>query len=62
MALYRSLPVYKATYSLLLSVQRMVPNMQRDVRYTLGQGLTKLLMNMIGDKVKIIGHTCEYVR
>lgn len=47
MALYKSLPVYKAIYNLLLSVQRLMPNLPRDVRYTIGQSLTKLLMDMI---------------
>ena len=47
MAHYENLPVFKATYQLTLSVQKAMPNLSRDVRYTIGQGLVKLLMNTI---------------
>ena len=45
--LYTSLPVYDATYQLLLEVHKIQPVLSRDVRYTIGQGLTKLLMNIL---------------
>lgn len=45
--LYSKLPVYDATYQLLLEVHKIQPVLSRDVRYTIGQGLTKLLMNII---------------
>ena len=45
--LYSSLPVYDATYQLLLEVYKIQPVLSRDVRYTIGQGLTKLLMNIL---------------
>lgn len=45
---YENLPVYKAVYQLALAVQRnAMPHLSRDVRYTIGQGLVKLLMNVI---------------
>lgn len=45
--IYSNLPVYEATYQLLLGVHRIQQNLSRDVRYTIGQGLTKLLMNIL---------------
>lgn len=45
--LYSKLPVYDATYQLLLEVHKIQPVLSRDVRYTIGQGLSKLLMNII---------------
>lgn len=45
--LYSKLPVYDATYRFLLEVHKLQPGMSRDVRYTIGQGLTKLLMNIL---------------
>ncbi len=45
--LYTKLPVYDATYRLLLEVHKIQPLLSRDVRYTIGQGLTKLLMNIL---------------
>lgn len=45
---YEQLPVYQAIYQLTLAVQRdCMPHLSRDVRYTLGQGLVRLLMNML---------------
>lgn len=46
-SLYSNLPVYDATYRLLLEVHKVQPVLSRDVRYTIGQGLTKLLMNIL---------------
>lgn len=34
---YENLPVYKATFDLLLMVYRRTPRMQRDYRYTLAR-------------------------
>ena len=45
---YENLPIYKATYQLVLAFQvHCMPHLSRDVRYTIGQGLVKLLMNTI---------------
>lgn len=38
MAIYDNLPVFKDTYDLLLLFIRTSANMQRDFRYTIGQG------------------------
>lgn len=48
MSHYENLPVYKATYQLTLAFQQnCMPHLSRDVRYTIGQGLVKLLMNTL---------------
>lgn len=44
---YENLPVYKAAYQLTLAIQTYMPRFSRDVRYTIGQGLVKLMMNTI---------------
>ena len=45
---YENLPVYRATYQLTLAFQRQcMPHLSRDVRYTIGQGLVKMLMNLL---------------
>lgn len=47
MAIYTNLPIYKDSYSLMLSVSRMMPNLPRDCRYTLGQDTRRKIMEMI---------------
>ncbi|MBQ8761529.1 MAG: four helix bundle protein [Bacteroidales bacterium] len=47
MAIYTNLPIYKASYSLLLDINRMMPNVPRDCRYTIGQELRKKIMEII---------------
>lgn len=68
MAIYTNLPIYKATYSLLLDVAKTMPNVPRDCRYTIGQDLrhklTEILVlvyqaNRVYHKVKIIEHMRE---
>ncbi|MBQ8222058.1 MAG: four helix bundle protein [Bacteroidales bacterium] len=47
MAIYTNLPIYKASYSLLLDINRMMPNVPRDCRYSIGQELRKKIMEII---------------
>lgn len=47
MAIYTNLPVYKASYSLLLEINRLMPNLPRDCRYSLGQELRHKIMEII---------------
>lgn len=47
MAIYTNLPVYKAAYALMLAVSRMMPDLPRDCRYSLGQDLRRKIMEMI---------------
>lgn len=47
MAIYTNLPIYRASYSLLLDVTRTMTNVPRDCRYTLGQDLRRKLTDII---------------
>lgn len=47
MATYNQLPVYKATYDLLLYVYQIGKDVQRDYRYTLGETLKKDLIAIL---------------
>lgn len=47
MATYNQLPVYKATYDLLLYVYQTGKDVQRDYRYTLGETLKKDLITIL---------------
>ncbi|MCD8184877.1 MAG: four helix bundle protein [Bacteroides sp.] len=47
MATYNQLPVYKATYDLLLFAYQAVKDVQRDYRYTLGETLKKDLITIL---------------
>lgn len=47
MAIYTNLPIYKDTYTLLLTVAKAQPSMPRDARYTLGQDLRHALVDML---------------
>lgn len=47
MAIYTNLPVYKASYSLLLEVSKMQKDLPKDSRYTIGQELRERIMHII---------------
>lgn len=47
MAIYSNLPVYKAAYNLMLLLNRLIPTMSRDCRYSLGQDARKKLMEIV---------------
>lgn len=47
MAIYTNLPIYKASYSLMLSVSQIMPLMPRDCRYSLGQDCRRKIMDII---------------
>ena len=46
MANYDQLPVFKATYDLLLRIFHLCRHWQRDIRHTLGENLKKELLSM----------------
>jgi len=41
MAIYYELPVFKATYDLLLEILRFTKNFTREFKYTVGESLKK---------------------
>lgn len=47
MARYDHLPVYKASYDLLVEIFRFTKNFSREYKYTLGESLKKETINMI---------------
>ncbi|MCL2561434.1 MAG: four helix bundle protein [Rikenellaceae bacterium] len=47
MAIYDNLPVYKASYDLLLEVHKMNINLTREYRYTIGEKLKTELMDLM---------------
>jgi hypothetical protein len=47
MATYNNLPVYKASYDLLLQLFRSCQNMERDYKYTIGENLKKEVIELI---------------
>lgn len=47
MAAYDNLPVYKATYDLLLEVYKMSINLTREYRHTLGEKLKNELTDLL---------------
>lgn len=47
MAIYTNLPVYKASYNLMLTLCRMMPNLPRDCRYSIGQETQRKMMDVI---------------
>lgn len=47
MAIYENLPVFKASYDLLLEIYKISENLKRDYRYTLGENLKKEMMVMM---------------
>lgn len=47
MAIYTNLPIYKSSYTLMLDVSRMLPDMPRDCRYSFGQEVRQKIMEII---------------
>ncbi len=47
MAIYTNLPIYKAAYSFMQVFSKMMPDMPRDCRYTLGQDTRRKIMEVI---------------
>jgi hypothetical protein len=47
MALYYDLPIYKASYSLLLNLFRLTRTFNREYKYTLGQEMKTNAMKMV---------------
>lgn len=47
MGLYTNLPIFQASYSLILAVSRMMPDMPRECRYSLGQEVRQKIMSII---------------
>ena len=47
MALYDKLPVYKATYDLLLAIFQFTKNFTKEYRYTVGESLKKETITLL---------------
>lgn len=47
MAIYTNLPIYKATYALMLDASRAMRHVSRDNRYTIGQDVRRKIMDII---------------
>ena len=47
MALYSDLPVYKATYDLLLAIFRFTKDFNKEYKYTVGESLKKETMELL---------------
>ncbi len=47
MAIYYNLPIYKSAYSLLEAFGRMLPNVPRDCRYSIGQDVRNKIMEIV---------------
>lgn len=47
MAIYTQLPIYKASYSLLLEISRLQKDIPKDSRYSIGQSLRSKIMDII---------------
>jgi hypothetical protein len=47
MALYYELPIYKETYSLLLTLFKLTRNFNREYKYTIGQSMKNTGMEMV---------------
>lgn len=68
MVLYDNLPVYRAGYNLLLDLFKVIGNLPRDYRYTIGEDLRRQLMKILYDiykansteiKADILSDACE---
>lgn len=68
MAIYDNLPVFKATYDLLLQVVKLSVHIRRDARYTMGESLKKEIIglcvciyraNLTAEKGPLIEEACE---
>ncbi len=47
MALFSDLPVYKATYDLLLAIFRFTKDFSKDYKYTVGESIKKETIELI---------------
>jgi hypothetical protein len=47
MSLYSELPVYKASYDLLLAIFQFTKNFTRDYKYTVGESIKKETIELI---------------
>ncbi len=47
MAIYTNLPIYEECYQLMLQLVVVTQKMQRDFRYTIGERLKQVVMDMI---------------
>lgn len=47
MAIYTNLPIYQASYRLLLTVSKSMPDLPRDCRYSIGQDLRRKITDII---------------
>ncbi|MCK9254542.1 MAG: four helix bundle protein [Bacteroidales bacterium] len=47
MALYESLPVYKATYDLLIEIFQFTKNFNKEFKYTIGESLKKETIELV---------------
>jgi len=47
MAVYDQLPVYKKAYDLLLSVFGVCTNMERDIKFTIGEKLKNEIVELL---------------
>lgn len=70
MAIYNELPVYKASYDLLIEIFRFVKNFSKEYKYTVGDNLKKETIDLImliyransyRDKLKIIQEAREKI-
>jgi hypothetical protein len=70
MAVYSNLPVFKASYDLMIEVFNMCGGLPKDYKYTVGERLKNILMDlMIGiyeanssdDKAEILDRCRKYV-
>lgn len=52
MAKYDELPVFKATYDLLLRIYMVSQHWSRDIRYTLGEELKKEVIEILQLSIK----------
>jgi len=49
MALYNDLPVYKASYDLLVEIFQFVKNFNKEYKYTIGEKLKNETIEMIAN-------------
>lgn len=53
MALYSELPVYKATYDLLLAIFRFTKDFGKEYKYTVGESLKKETIELLDQVVSL---------
>jgi len=70
MAVYSNLPVFKASYDLMIEVFNMCGSLPKDYKYTVGERLKNTLMdlmmaiyeaNISSDKAEILGKCKRYI-